>query len=521
MEKSVFTSFVLLFTLLCVSCEKSYGLEVSIGPETTISVIAGLENAVFKEQDILLKEMQARNQVRELQEFKGVFSIVFRDGKNARFSESVFPVIRPGETGEWTVSGNPTPVSPGLDGGKEVQIPVLSIGDDGYWRLDGHPTQFSAEEYQKFVREEGNETLNVKGFLSFKDQLYIYLSDDSIHKYSVIKEGFYIVPDYWMEYLVAKEKMVEAAIEESDGDYAAFVFLTDTHWEKNFKRSPALIRHITEFTPVSDVFFGGDVITESFGDKYRAIQLGKDFQASFAYLGPRFFCLYGNHDNNSDRQSGKPETHLTEEQVIDFLQSQMTELDRKDGYCFYFDDPVSKTRYIGLDTGRYYYNVFRTTTLSTAAFLIDSLESVPEGWHVVALSHIWLLYRVVDGVPSGVFNAYYNAFLKVIDDFNARKKGTFTYNKQTLEYDFTDARAETLFCIGGHTHNDKILVTGGGEPVIIIGADSMKRNDISSIQETVNEQHFAVVVLDYTHRKIKLFFIGDGEDQVLDMLDAG
>lgn len=518
-RNSVLRTLFWLIPLLFVRCEKSYGIEVSLGPETTISISSGIEECTYREQDILLREMQARNQVADFKEYKGTYTVSFHNGKDARFSDKVFPLILPDEnTGKWKLSGRKTDISIQRNADKSVRLPALDGGEDGFWTLDGTHTDLPTDEYLKFCLEEGNDTLNVKGFLSVDDILYIYLSDDSIRKYSVLREGFYRVPDYWMEHLVEKEKKIEATIAETGGDYASFVFFTDAHWGFNFKHSSALVRHITEFTPVSDVFFGGDVITDRFGDKSKALALGKDFQASFAYLGPRFFCVYGNHDDNSDGQPKLTANHLSEELVISYLQSQMTELDRKDGYNFYFDDPVSKTRFIGLDTGRYYYNGdFRIKTPDTAQFLVDALQDVPEGWHIVSVSHIWAVYKLVDGKPSSIFNAYFNTFLKIIDDYNGRKKGTFKYDNTAVDYDFTDAQAEALLCIGGHTHNDKLLHTEGKEPVMIIGADSLKRGDYSGIQGTIGEQHLVVFVLDYAHRNIHMIFLGDTEDRILEM----
>lgn len=510
---------------LLFSCEKTYGIEASLSAEissktaseTTISVSVGLKDSVHREQAILFSELENRHQIQNLECSKGVWSIQFYNGRTARFSDHVFPFIQVDDKQEWTISGHPTGIAVTKNQRGDLQPPTLTMGESGFWTLDNQDTSLPTESYQAFLREEGNASLNVIGFLVHEDHLSILLSDSSVRKYSILREGFYLVPDYWMEHLVEKEKKVEAAIQEADGNWEAFAFFTDAHWGHNYKHSPALIRHLAEFTPVSSVFFGGDVITTNFSNPVAAMQMESDFQASFSFLGPNFYCLFGNHDDNTTSQSGMTERHLSEEQVISCLQSQMTELDRKDGYNFYFDDPISKTRFIGLDTGRFYISSFQGKAPQTARFLIESLDGVPEGWHIVVLSHIWAVYKAIDGKGTSVFTTFYNSFLKIIDDYNARRRGGFVYKTQLVPYDFTDGKADIICCLGGHTHVNSLLYSEGGEPVIIVGMDSLKNSNLSSYRGTYKEQRIATIVLDYTHRIIHLIYIGNGEDRVIEM----
>ena len=506
----VFVLFVFL------SCEKPPRVETTFGPETTITISVGQPDTVFQEQNILLKEMQERHQISDIQCNEGVWSIHFKYGRKARFSESIFPFIQRGDKQFWTISGKPTGIAVTEDDSGNVQLPILSVGEDGFFYLDGSPTDFPTTAYQAFLQNERNESLNVSGFLIHEDEFYIYFSNDSVHKYSILKDDFYQVPEYWLKHLLQKEIMAEEALLETRGNGAAFAFFTDAHWGYNFQHSPALIRHITEFTPIKNVFFGGDVITNYYDDLETPYQLGIDFQTSFSFLGPHFYCVYGNHDDNSTGQSN-PALFLTEEQVGAYLQSQMTALDKNEGYNFYFNDPVTKTRYVGLDTGRYYLTSFRTPTVETARFMIDALSDVPEDWHIIFISHIWAIYKRIDGVPTSVFNGYFNSFLNIIHDFNARKQGVFTFQKQSVNYDFSECRALAECCIGGHTHLNSMMMSKDVLPVILIGKDSMKRNSYKSIENTISEQCIVLFVIDYNTRKVKLFYVGPGEDQVIDL----
>ncbi len=509
-----FRLLTLTAVLLNASCEKTYGIEVSFGQETTISISAGQPDSVFREQKILFREMQARHQIHDLQQYKGVWTLFFNHGRKARFSESVFPLLQADEAGQWIISGTNTGIDVRSDEDGNLLLPSLTLGEDGYWALDSLHTDFSTDAYHTFILEEGNDSLNINGFLADNDCLYIYLSDQSIRKYSILKEGFYLVPEYWMNQLVEKEKLAETAIREADGDCASFIFFTDSHWGKNMKKSPSLIRHMMDFTPFDDVIFGGDVITTHSTNLVAPMELGRDFQASFAFLGTRFHCLYGNHDNNSDSQRKKTEYHLSEEQVYSWLQSQMTDVVYGGYYNFYYDNPATKTRIIGLDTGRYYYSEFWDTLPGTVRFAVDALGSLPDGWHAIMASHIWCLNKKG---PDGQYQPYVGGFilpiLKVFDDYNARLSGVYRYQEESVPYDFSNSGGTIEFCIGGHTHIEFLSNSEGGISIIVSNSDYAKTPQPGTDQE----QSVTMVVADYKNRKLNLFVVGRGTDHLIDL----
>lgn len=517
MHRSIQLFSASLLTLLLFSCEKTYGIETQFaqsGPQTTITVSVGQTDSVYCEQGVLFDELKARHQIYEVMDYKGVWSIRFKHGRSARFSEQVFPVIKADEAGKWIVSGHPTGISIRKDENGEVTPPALAVGDDGFWTKDGLSTGFPAEEYMTFLRDENWDSPSVAGLLIQEDWLHIYLSDNTVQKHSVIREAFFLVPEYWMDHLVEKEKAFESAIRESGGDDANFVFFTDVHWGKNMQRSPALIRHILDYTPIDDVIFGGDVITTHSTNLVAPMELGRDFQEAFSFLGTRFHCLYGNHDNNSDSQANSPQYHLSEEQVFSWLQSQMTDVVYGGYYNFYYDNPLTRTRIICLDTGRYYYQQFRDKLPDTVSFAVETLSSVPEGWHVIMASHIWCgSKKQSDGTYTQFIEGYITPILKIFDDYNARLSGDYTYKAQTVSYDFSGAGGTIEFCIGGHTHGNFTTASEGGIPVVIVVSDYAKTPE----PKTNKEQALVMVVADYANRKLKLFAVGRGQDRQIDL----
>ncbi len=317
------------------------------------------------------------------------------------------------------------------------------------------------------------------------------------------------VPSYFYEHLKDKENQINNAILNATEDCAALIFFTDAHWGKNQKKSPALINHLFHFTSIDDVVFGGDVITTSFKDPQEAISLGKDFRHAFDAIGCNMYYLYGNHDNNSDEHPNEVERHLSDEQVYEYLQKGMGECTYGGYFNFYFDRPESKTRFMCLDTGRYYYPQFRGSTIETVKFLTNTLNGTPDGWRIVVLSHLWA--NLQSGKPY--FTSYMEMIIRVLDNYNERKKSVFRYKNDSVDYDFSASSSKIICCIGGHCHLDTTMLSAGGIPIIITTTDSRKTiNGQTATIGTIEEQAISVFVFDYVQKQIRMFRIGRGED---------
>lgn len=322
------------------------------------------------------------------------------------------------------------------------------------------------------------------------------------------------VPKYFESQLKSKEESINKAISEASGNSASFVFFTDAHWGNNQKNSPSLINHIINNTPINDVVFGGDVITTFFKNPSEAFNLIKDFRYAFDTLKCNMYYLYGNHDNNSDSQPDAISRHLSENQVFESLQNGMGTCFYGGFYNFYFDQRLSRTRFICLDTGRFYYKSYRDKTLNTVSFLIKVLADTPDNWSIVVISHIWcdLAYNS-ENIREPFIPAYFQSFIKVLDDFNAGYKGRYEYNGSFIDYDFSSVTSKVICCIGGHNHLDALLFSNGNIPIIINTTDSQQTiNGASSMAGTVNEQSVSAFVVDYKNLIISRYRIGRGED---------
>jgi hypothetical protein len=148
--------------------------------------------------------------------------------------------------------------------------------------------------------------------------------------------------------------------------------------------------------------------------------------------------------------------------------------------------------------------------------VIDSLDTLLDGWHVVAISHIWYDYSI-SALPDYALNV-----LSVFDAYNSRSAGTITHNSTAFSYDFTEAGGNVEFCIGGHVHADQVYYSAGGIPIIITDTDSFVRKTAEqAVEGTITEGCIDAVVADYDVKKLKLVRIGRGSDRTITLPTYG
>lgn len=504
-KNTLFLLFVVL-SVLSVSCQKINEAEKELH---------SFNNA----QELLSQELDNRSQIIGAFTDNDYYYVFFSDGVHVSFSRKIFPILNEGDNNCWSISGKQTKIPIRYNESGLIETPMLSIGESGFWTIDNAATGISASPYLTCIKETGLKARFVEGIWACQNKSVFLLSDKSSYSLSIIQEASHIVPSYYMGHLKEKEIKAEKAISNSYDNYTAFIFFSDSHWDNNFKHSPALIRHICDYSGISKVFFGGDVIYKHASTPQDAVKEGLDFLNCFRFLGSNFYCVYGNHDNNSEGQVNKTEAHLNDEQISSFLQSQMNVIDKKEGFNFYFDEPQTRTRYVGLDTGRYYRPQFRTTIPNTASFLIEALSDVPEDWHIIVVSHIFMETKKVDGFYECTLANYCDFILDIMDHYNQREAGQFSYNKQTISYDFSDSKGRVEICIGGHVHISGLLHTETGIPIIAVPTDSRNVvNGETAKKGSITEQSVSIVVVDYTSHKTSLISIGRGLDREIDLL---
>ena len=314
------------------------------------------------------------------------------------------------------------------------------------------------------------------------------------------------VPAYFEENLAEKIPLIIANMNEAGANGTTFVFITDLHWETNYRNSPALVRRVLSKTNVKNVFCGGDLFNQGEKDAMAEVLLDCVNHFRFVQTNGFFPVARGNHDDNSNWSSSADITaHAYDANTLySLLLSPVADRVTRisNNWTFYFDQAEIKTRYIFVDTKRNGMIIDKDQILSC-------LNSVASGWHVVIVMHFTL------NNATALF-AGCDLIAHIVSAYNNRESGSYSGSQQTATYDFTAAAGTVDLIIGGHKHAD--LAMGANDPnnpsgVPIIATDTDSYRDHAGTEGTVNSQCFDVVTVNYSAKTVKCVRIGRGSDR--------
>lgn len=328
------------------------------------------------------------------------------------------------------------------------------------------------------------------------------LPDTDIETNFLMREiGNYIVPPYFDSHITTAIGEINTAINgnKTVGTYGtdieAFVFITDPHWGANKKHSPALIKKVMESCPVSTVICGGDVIESHSATKAGAVAELKDFTDAITGIPCYdYFCVFGNHDDNSNDNSDIS-TQFTKEEEFNLLYAPFANKanvhwiwedspsilsDTKVKNDYYIDHPRTKTRFLCVDWTHPYSAVRQSW--------IESVLSKNDGYRVVVIYHG--IYKYVDSVLT----PEHDTIMSILAPYKAKIVAVFS----------------------GHSHDDVVAdyYGDGSVPVITTSCDKFSES-AGAVANTINEQCFDVVVIDYGQSKIRLIRIGRGSNRTV------
>ena len=330
------------------------------------------------------------------------------------------------------------------------------------------------------IREFAVHTMNI--VCTLLCYFITFASCDQLPEYSSVED----LPDYYPSYLDGRIEKINEAIAECDGNYDCFVWITDIHWEPDLNRreSPSMIRYITESVEIDKVLNGGDT-----GNANNICQNAIDMLCE-AIGSDRVYTVNGNHEITDASKYEKPF-----ERVAKTLRGHNKDIVYGDGNksYFYFDDTTHNTRYIGLSVYGLYRNGGCESALNEPQlnWFKNVALNVSSGWSIVVFAHsMYVMIEASDKLYASPTGA--EKFIEAIDSYQG--KGT-------------------IACVLlGHTHRDRMHFGVSGVPYIITACDRVSpyHGDINVVRipGTLSEQHFEVVVIDKTHKKVRLFSIG-------------
>lgn len=295
---------------------------------------------------------------------------------------------------------------------------------------------------------------------------------------------------------------------------ASFLFVTDMHIHMNGRASVPLIRQIGDQTDVETVLCGGDFCW-AWGSKAECVS---QFEDAFAYLDPikdgmKLYIARGNHDATV-RNSWEDDGGYT--MPYDHVQSYFAA--HNSPVCgavegklyFYADNPLSKIRYVILDTSEVHLGEDCSWGVKTGMqpeqlrWLCDTALRFREGggWSVVVMGHI----PCCEEIPG--YSGELEPLAQVLEAFK---------NKTRCEYgDFSDSEAEMMLYLCGHNHKDRHAVSSGVLHVST-GCDAYCKDDgMPRPVGTVDNTLFDLFLVDKDKKTVQIFRVGAGKNRNFD-----
>ena len=314
-----------------------------------------------------------------------------------------------------------------------------------------------------------------------------------------------VVPAYWLTHLNSRVDSIRAAMAAAGWQRSAFLWYHDAHWSYNYKQSPLLLRYLYRHTPINKTIFGGDIV-DAEGDTSADMAYLWEWRAAVRDL-PNHHSVVGNHDDGN-----APDNRWDDAYIYNYLLAAEETPDvvrGESGLYYYIDTPAEKTRYLYLDTASYDGTILSDKQQQT--WLKTALLSTPDGWHIVAVAHIWVKVDYTQSPP--VVTGLDTAGKYALDMFDA-------YNARTGDYAACNGKVE--FAIGGHSHVDGDLVSDGGIPVILTECDGRGvRSGLSCTKGTITEQSVNAVIADYTNGIVTIVRVGRGSSRVVNLDGSG
>lgn len=340
--------------------------------------------------------------------------------------------------------------------------------------------------------------------------------------------GVDTMPSYWQAALDEGVESINVSVEAAGRNKSTFLWYTDAHWGYGSKMSPKLLSYLREHTAINKINFGGD-----FGNDYGSAETGKvndDWLATMREFRqvvrelPNHHSVLGNHDANGSNGAvpyfNSAIYPAYSKHIYGFVMApeETPDIVRGGDFYYYIDDPNEKTRYLYLNTS-FCYAHDGYGEHGQGQFVADALASTKDGWHIVAISHIWFRYESQDAPTVGTIPIYCQTLLDLFDKYNSRKAGNVTLGNEIVTYDFTDKAGTVEFCIGGHIHVDYDFTSTGGIPVILTRTDSYhwRPNNINlnTVPGTTDEAAVNAIVADYDVKQINIIRIGKDQDKYI------
>lgn len=255
-------------------------------------------------------------------------------------------------------------------------------------------------------------------------------------------------------------------------------FISDMHWETNWKESPQIMKYLCENSRIETVINGGDLASGDNADGEN--QRKWLYQCTGAFSGNfDYYSIIGNHDNNSVGSANV----ISQQELKNLILPNPSKVSYGPGNYYSFEK--ENTLFICLDTGTQ-----GSADSAQIAWAENEIETTTAEYIIIFMHIIFLSNS--DQNPC----TFFTDLITMINALDNDKK----------------AKIQAIF--GGHTHHDNNY-TFSNIPVVVIDTDSRFADDgINRTQYTLKSQCFDVITINYDDKIIDCTRVGEiGQDR--------
>lgn len=338
------------------------------------------------------------------------------------------------------------------------------------------------------------------------------------------------LPSYYDSYLYTIAHRIKNVVSNSSRESDGFFFITDTHVADNALNGGVILCRLQELTHVKKVVWGGDAIS-AFGTK---ADLDEQISIQDNYLKNcndkgMLLKVRGNHDylimnNNNDMSNGYlyTEAFTNQHMLMDKKIKAVFDGNLQDSY-YYVDNKKANIRYIVLST---------TESLGEGVGVSSNVKNGlkrNEGTQRMKKQWDWLFTKALNTNMNVVIISQipisYICSRSGNDNYELRQAlRAFKKRLQYGEYDFSNANANLVACIAGHSHvdsqemNDGILFVTTSCDAFPDDDGSTKNVAIDVITDkrekgTIKEQLIDYYNIDIKNSIVSTLRIGGGKDR--------
>ncbi len=366
----------------------------------------------------------------------------------------------------------------------------------------------------------------------------IYELEQNIENAGLVKS---YVPSCWDGAVLEVISKIKEKQREFGINGITFAFFSDNHMRIGY--SGPLIWEVMKECNIPYAFFGGDAISNGTIESKALMETQEKYFYDMVKCIPaeRFHRALGNHDGYYLTSDGRKYNCPWDEKHFMFLSPLTVSSNRvfgENGTYYYVDHTASKTRFIVLNSVWFDYQTNEDGTVNNSDgagfgneqlnWLCNTLSSIPDGYHVVFLSHSPVSNNAHTSIRDiDLAQGVVNAFIEGKSFSGEYTQSQNSANNSAVNVSF-EKKGNVIGWFSGHIHRDLITSVdekSGNEllfKVVTITSDANMSYDETEPERNMDGDTSHAIDFVTVNKKtgeVSIFRLGIGNDRTYNYLE--